>query len=210
MYEKPGERPIFCVRYVWYDVRMSDEDKKKKVLDFFAKNNVPYRLYEHPAFFTVADAHAYIQEHGEVFHTPGVVGCKNLFLKTYSERSRKTGGADDYLRDDIRYYLYVLPDSVRADLKAFAVHVGEKKVTFGTPEELMRFLGVTPGSVSLCGLINDTDVRMCVYIDSGVDQAQMIHLHPNVNTASLELTRDAFTQFRAALPHTVHVYTTVL
>lgn len=177
---------------------MPDEHKKQTVLDFFAAHAIPYRLYEHPAFFTVAEAHAYRDSQGSVFHTPGVVGCKNLFLKNYVEKPTPS--------EEYRYYLYVLPDDARADLKAFATHVGEKKVTFGSPEELLHFLGVTPGSVSLCGLLNDTTHTVRVYVDARVHRAPMLHLHPNINTASLEMDAAAYAQYLAALARPMHVY----
>jgi Ala-tRNA(Pro) deacylase len=167
------------------------------VLTFFDTHALPYRLYTHPAFFTVADAHAYMQEHGEV-HTPGAVGCKNLFLKNYVEKPA--------VGEVYRYYLYVLPDVERADLKKFATHVGEKKVTFATAEELLDLLGVTPGSVSLCGLLNDTAKKVAVYIHEAVYTAPLVHLHPNINTASLEISHDTLVRYIECLGREVHVY----
>lgn len=169
---------------------------REQVLSFFATHAIPYRLYEHPEFRTVADAQRHAEVHGHLFHTAGVVGAKNLFLKDYVNRPKG---------DEVhRYYLYVLPDTKRADLKAFAAHVGEKKVTFGTPEELLQLLGVTPGSVSLCGLLNDPHGRVHTYVDNGLLRAELIHVHPNDNTASIELSREAFGRFLSALPHEVH------
>jgi Ala-tRNA(Pro) deacylase len=172
------------------------------VLTFFDTHALPYRLYTHSAFFTVADAQAYMLQHGEV-HTAGVVGCKNLFLKNYVETkpSQSLGSSES------RYYLYVLPDVERADLKAFAAHVGEKKVTFGSPEELMQLLGVTPGSVSLCGLLNDLEKKVAVYIHEAVSAAPLIHLHPNINTASIEISHDTLVRYMGCLGRTANVVT---
>jgi Ala-tRNA(Pro) deacylase len=190
------------------NIDATDEQKKQKVLDFFATHALPYRLYEHPAFFTVADVQAYNAAHAGdeggadgvsgSLHAAGTTGCKNLFLKNYVE---KPAAGEVY-----RYYLYVLPDIERADIKKFAVHVGEKKVCFATPEELLAHLGVTSGSVSLCGLINDPEHLVRAYIDSRVAGANILHFHPNVNTASMEITNATLAQYMQALGRDMSVY----
>jgi Ala-tRNA(Pro) deacylase len=144
---------------------------------YFKEKNIPYRLYEHPPVFTVADVFKLGLD------MPGV-GAKNLFLKNLA---------------GTRYFLLVLPNTMKADLKAFAAIVGEKKVTFGSPEELMKYLSITPGSVSLCCLLNDTQKVVMPYVHEAVMDAEIMHLHPNRNTASVELTKDAFAQFLASL-----------
>jgi Ala-tRNA(Pro) deacylase len=177
---------------------MTDEKKKQLVLNFFNSHGLAYRLYEHPAFFTVADVHAYTEAHGQSLHAAGVTGCKNLFLKNYVEKPVEG--------EAYRYYLYVLPDIERADLKAFASFVGEKKVTFGSPEELLHYLGVTPGSVSLCGLLHDVEKKVQVVVDSRVMDAPLVHLHPNINTASLEMTHEVLCQYLIALERKTRIY----
>lgn len=154
------------------------------VEDYFTTHAIPHVLYEHEPVFTVAQVH----EFG--IHKPGVVGAKNLFLTNL---------------DRTRFFLYTLPDDARADLKVFATLVGEKKVTFGSAEELMRHLGLTPGSVSLCGLLNDDGKSVEVYVHHVVYNAPLMHLHPNINTASMELTHDALMQFFTSLDRTVEV-----
>lgn len=154
----------------------------QEVERYFQEKNIPYRLYEHPPVFTVADVYALGLD------MPGV-GAKNLFLKNLA---------------GTRYFLLVLPNTMKADLKAFAALVGEKKVTFGSPEELMRYLGITPGSVSLCCLLNDAEKVVVPYVHEAIIDADIMHLHPNRNTASIELTKDAFAQFISSLERTIH------
>jgi Ala-tRNA(Pro) deacylase len=190
------------------NLSVAEEGKKQKALDFFAAHSLMYRLYEHPAFFTVADVQAYNAAHTSIeggadgvngsLHGAGTTGCKNLFLKNYVE---KPAAGEVY-----RYYLYVLPDVERADLKKFAVHVGEKKVCFASPEELLAHLGVTPGSVSLCGLINDPQHVVRAYVDSRVARADILHFHPNVNTASMKITNETLVQYMQALGRDMSVY----
>lgn len=159
-------------------------DPRSKVEEHFKKYDIPYRLYEHVAVFTVDDVHRH------AIHTDGVVGSKNLFLTNLEHK---------------RFFLYTLPDYMRADLKTFAEKVGEKKVQFGSPEELMKYLGLTPGSVSLCGLLNDKDKNVEVYVHEVVYEALRMHLHPNINTASMELTHDALMKYFESLGRDVSV-----
>ena len=71
--------------------------------------------------------------------------CKNLFLRN---------------QKGTRHYLVILKHLKRADLRAVADQIGDGKLSFGSPERLMTHLGVTPGSVSPFGLINDRE-RQC-------------------------------------------------
>lgn len=162
---------------------MTDESRQKVEMHF-THNGIPYKLYEHVAVFTVDDVHKHS------IHTDGVIGSKNLFLTNLEHK---------------RFFLYTLPDNMRADLKAFAEIVGEKKVQFASPEELMRYLGLTPGSVSLCGLLNDTDKKVEVYVHQVVYDAERMHLHPNINTASMELTHEALMQYFKSLDREVRI-----
>jgi Ala-tRNA(Pro) deacylase len=163
-------------------VKICYSARMQSVEAYFQLHAIPYRLYEHPPVFTVADVHALGLD------MPGV-GAKNLFLKDLA---------------NTRYFLLVLPNTMKADLKAFARIVGEKKVTFGTPDELMQYLGITPGSVSLCCLLNDDEKRVHVYVHEAITDADIMHLHPNRNTASVELTKDAFAQFLTSLNRVIH------
>ncbi len=91
--------------------------------------------------------------------------CKNLFLRN------KKGD---------RHYLVVLEISKRADLKDLVKLVGDDRLSFGSPERLMAQLGLTPGSVSPFGLINDADgsVRVLVDVDlKGASAADLSSQH---------------------------------
>lgn len=158
--------------------------QEKEIKEYFKKHDIPYRLYEHKAVFTVEDVHRH------AIHGEGVVGSKNLFLTNLEHK---------------RFFLYTLPDFMRADLKAFAEQVGEKKVQFGSPEELMTYLQLTPGSVSLCGLLNDTEKKVEVYVHETIYEAPLMHMHPNVNTASMELTNDALLRYFSSLARDIHL-----
>jgi Ala-tRNA(Pro) deacylase len=83
-----------------------------------------------------------------------------------------------------------------------AIHDLEKKLrqgklSFASPERLMKYLGVTPGSVSLFGLINDTTDHVYLFLDEKLRNADHLSFHPNDNTASLVITGEGFHRFLA-------------
>lgn len=145
---------------------------------FLETHAIPFALYTHPAVFTVAEAQIHCK------HVPGLA-CKNLFLKTDTKPKQ--------------YYLATIPDEKRMDLKALAAMLGVKKLTFASAEELLAILGLTPGSVSPMGLVNDTEKKTIFLVDREVWEAPSINVHPNINTESIELEHEALEKLIAAL-----------
>jgi Ala-tRNA(Pro) deacylase len=137
--------------------------------------NIPFDRYEHPPIFTA--------EAGEE-HWKGIdaAHCKNLFLRN---------------QKGTRHYLVILEHTRRADLRAVADQIGDGKLSFASPERLMTHLGVTPGSVSPFGLINDREKHVRVYLDRDLKRAPRISFHPNINTATLVLSTVDFERFLA-------------
>jgi Ala-tRNA(Pro) deacylase len=138
-----------------------------------------YQRYEHPPVTTVAEAE---------LHWTGIEAthCKNLFL-----RNQKGD----------RHYLVILTHSKRADLRQVADQIGDGKLSFASPERLMKYLGVTPGAVSPFGLLNDSARHVRVFIDRDLKEAEKVTFHPNDNTATLVL---AFADFERFLLHVGH------
>jgi Ala-tRNA(Pro) deacylase len=137
---------------------------------------IQFERYEHPPLASAADAAPFWADI-DAAHT------KNLFL-------RNQKGA--------RHYLVIIELLKRADLRAVANQMGDGKLSFGSPEQLMTLLGVTPGSVSPFGLIHDArhEVRVC--IDQDLKKSERISFHPNINTATLVLTFADFERFLAS------------
>ena len=156
----------------------------QKVEEFLKKNKIRYQLYSHPPVYTVTQAEEYTSK------IPGK-GAKNLFLKS------KKGE---------RYFLFILPGEKRANLKEFAKKVEVKKVSFASPQELKKILGVTPGAVSPFNIINDKEKRVEIFIDREIYEAPFIHAHPNVNTASILISREDFRKFFQLLKRQFTVY----
>ena len=144
---------------------------------------ISYERYEHPAVFTAEDASR---------HWDRIDGtqCKNLFLRN------KKGD---------RHYLVILELSKRADLKDLVKVVGDDRLSFGSSERLMAQLGLTPGSVSPFGLINDADGSVRVVIDRDLRGAARLIFHPNINTASVVLSWTDLEKFLATRSNSVRL-----
>ncbi len=157
--------------------------KKANVEEFLKSKNIEYKLHEHVAVYTCEDTKKYCNRiNGLVY--------KSLFL-TNKKRNR--------------YLLVILSDEKRLNLKKFAEIVGEKKLSFASPEVLLDKLCLTPGSVSPFGLLNDNEKEVEFYIDKGVLGADIVSFHPNRNTASLELTQEMFAKFLQEIGHNVKI-----
>ncbi len=135
----------------------------EKVLQILTEIGIPYEKHEHPPVFTVEEA----AEHYE--NIPGGQ-CKNLFLR--DKRGR-------------RHFLAIVESRRAVDLPILSDVMEEKKLGFASDERLMQYLGLTSGSVSPFGLINDTDKEVGVILDENLLDQELLHFHPNINTASL-------------------------
>ena len=137
---------------------------------------IVFERHEHPPVATVEEA---------AVHWAGIdaAHCKNLFL-----RNQKGD----------RHYLLILEHSKKADLRAVANQIGDGKLSFGSPERLLKHLGLTPGSVSPFGLIHDSSHSVRVVVDRDLQSAARLSFHPNINTATLVVSKDDFVRFLAA------------
>jgi Ala-tRNA(Pro) deacylase len=145
--------------------------------------SIPYERFEHPAVFNADDASQY-------WDPIDAVQCKNLFLRN------KKGD---------RHYLVVVQIDKRVDLKELVKVVGDDRLSFGSPERLQAELGLTPGSVSPFGLLNDPDGSVRVLLDRGLRDASRLIFHPNINTASVVLSWDGLERFLATRTNSVRV-----
>lgn len=156
-------------------------DLQRPVLEALDALGISYDLYRHPPVFTAEDA---VEHWGAIPATP----VKNLFLRN------KKGD---------RHYLVILGLDKQADLKQLVKVVGDDRLSFGSPERLMASLGLTPGSVSPFGLINDADRHVRVIVDADLLNAERLIFHPNINTASLALSVADFERFLASRGNSV-------
>jgi Ala-tRNA(Pro) deacylase len=144
---------------------------------------IPYERHEHPPVFTAEDA-------SRIWDPIPGTQCKNLFLRN------KKGD---------RHYLVILEVSKRADLKDLVKLVGDDRLSFGSAERLMAQLGLTPGSVSPFGLLNDADGSVRVLIDQDLRGRERLIFHPNINTASVVVSWTDLEKFLATRQNVVRV-----
>ena len=143
---------------------------------------IPFRLQEHPAVFTMAEAEEQCRMEG------GLVP-KNLFLK------EKKGD---------RRFLVTAKDEGAVDLKGLREALSAKELTFCTEEELKEYLGLAKGSATPFGIVNDDEKRVEYVIDRKLNGEKPLGLHPNVNTATVWLPYDGLLRFFGYFDHTVH------
>lgn len=145
----------------------------KDIYDILNELNIQYEKVEHPAVYTCAEADQY--DRG-----PDCGKCKNLFLRN------KKGDKN---------YLVILPAEKRLDLENLAEHLSETKLSFASAERLLKYLGLTPGSVSPFGLITDANKEVVVVVDNDLFKYPQLGFHPNINTATLIISVDDFKKY---------------
>ncbi len=122
----------------------------------------------------------------------GVKMCKNLFLTN---------------RQQTDFYLLLMPGDKPFKTKELSGQLGVARLSFGSAEQMERYLGLLPGSVSVMGLANDKERAVRLLIDRDLLGDSELGCHPCVNTASMAIAmRDVLDKF---LAHTGHTYTAV-
>jgi Ala-tRNA(Pro) deacylase len=145
----------------------------KDIYKILGELGITYKKYEHPPITTVEEGSKYRKD------VQGIL-IKNIFLRN------KRGQ---------RHYLVVIPHDKEVDLAMVREVVQDSKLGFAQEDRLMKYLGLKPGSVSMLGLINDENQEVGVVIDNEVWKSELICVHPNVNTATLEISRDDLQRF---------------
>lgn len=146
---------------------------------FLTAHGILCERVEHPAVFTIEDVER------DVPPLPGVP-TKNLFLRD---------------KKGTRQALVVVGAQKPVDLRALAASTGFERPSFGSADRLRRCLGITPGSVSLLALVNDTAHAVEVFVDRDIWAADAFHCHPLVNTATLSVPHESAERFLSATGH---------
>ena len=143
---------------------------------FLDAHGVAHATLEHPPVFRV-------EEGLEIKAALPGGHTKNLFLK------------------DAKGQLWLISalGETAIDLKRLHTVIGSGRLSFGSPELMAQTLGVTPGSVTAFGLINDTDRRVRFVLDAALAQADPVNFHPLSNDATTAVSRDGFQRVLAAL-----------
>jgi Ala-tRNA(Pro) deacylase len=160
---------------------MPNENSLSQILDRLL--GIRYERYDHAPVFTCEEADAAVPNHA-------AVQTKNLFLR--DKRGR-------------RHILLVTSCEKAVDIKRFAEQAGADHLSFGSPERLAKYLGVTPGSVTVLGLMNDTEHGVELFVDGDVWRTPAWRCHPLINSVTLVLSRPDIERFLAHTGHTARV-----
>lgn len=155
--------------------------KEVRVYDLLDKLGIEYKRADHPAAETMEACL-------EIEKVLGVEICKNLFLRN---------------RQKTEFYLLMMPGSKPFKTKDITKQLGCARLSFAEAEFMEEFLDITPGSVSVLGLMNDIENRVRLIIDKDILEGEYIGCHPCINTSSLAIkTEDILNKFLPAVGHT--------
>ena len=137
---------------------------KKNVYDFLKSNGINFEVTEHKAVYNM-------EELSQIDIPYPECDAKNLFVR------------DDKKRN---YYLITVKGDKRVDLKNFRRENQTRPLSFASENDLLNILGLTPGSVTPLGILNDKENRVKVFLDKDFWEAPgLIGVHPNDNTATV-------------------------
>jgi len=134
---------------------------------------ITFEYYEHPAAPTIEEAKKYWKD-------LMATHCKNIFFRNHKGN---------------RHYLVILEHTQALDIHDLEKRLKQGKLSFASPERMLKYLGVTPGSVTPFGLINDKENHVHVFLDENLKKSKSISFHPNINTASLVVPYSDFERF---------------
>lgn len=155
-------------------------DKEKRVYDLLDELGIEYARVDHPAAETMEACE-------EIEKVLGVEICKNLFLCN---------------RQKTDFYLLMMPGSKPFKTKDITKQLGCARLSFAGAEFMQEFLDITPGSVSVMGLMNDKENRVRLVIDKDILDGEYIGCHPCINTSSLSIkTQDIINKFLPSVTH---------
>ncbi|KAA8500620.1 prolyl-tRNA synthetase associated domain-containing protein [Mediterraneibacter catenae] len=161
-------------------------DKEIRVYDFLDSLGVKYQRVDHEAAMTMEACEEIDRTLSEGVDS-GVAICKNLFLCN---------------RQETDFYLLLMPGDKPFKTKYLSAQIGSSRLSFAKPEYMERYLDITPGSVSVMGLMNDKDNKVQLLIDEDVLQQEYFACHPCINTSSLRFrTADLVEKVIPAFDH---------
>lgn len=159
-------------------------DKEIRTYDFLDGLGVDYQRMDHEAAFTMEACK-------EVDEALGVEMCKNLFLCN---------------RQKTDFYLLLIPGDKVFKTKELSKQIGCARLSFAGAEYMEKYLDITPGSVSIMGLMNDKDNAVRLLVDEDLLKEEWIGCHPCVNTSSIRVkTKDMFDTVMKAMHHKMTV-----
>lgn len=160
---------------------------EQQLFDFFKMNHIEYKLFKHQPLFAVEDKPVLIDS--DVDTIPGMQS-KNLFLKEAKNNS---------------FFLVSVPEEKRVDLGRLSKVLGCGRFSFGKPAELMECLKLTPGSVTLFGLMFDKYNNVTFVLDEDFLTAEFVIFHPLRNDMNVTLKPSVFLSCMEKLAHPARI-----
>ena len=160
----------------------SDMPVMAKAADILDKLGIAYQRVDHEAAMTMEACE-------EIDHALGdnTTICKNLFLCN---------------RQETDFYLLLMPGDKPFKTKDLSAQIHSARLSFAKPEYMEKYLDTTPGSVSVLGLMNDSEKKVQLLIDEDVMKEPYFGCHPCINTSSLKFTtEDLMQKIIPALEH---------
>ena len=157
-------------------------DKEIRVYDFLDKLGIQYQRIDHEAAMTMEACEEIDRALGD-----NTTICKNLFLCN---------------RQETDFYLLLMPGDKPFKTKDLSAQIHSARLSFAKPEYMEKYLDITPGSVSVLGLMNDSEKKVQLLIDEDVMKEPYFGCHPCINTSSLKFTtEDLMQKIIPALEH---------
>lgn len=155
-------------------------EKEIRVYDFLDSLDITYQRIDHEAAMTMEACE-------EIDKKLEATICKNLFLCN---------------RQETKFYLLLIPGDKVFKTKDISAQIGSSRLSFAKAEYMEKYLDITPGSVSVLGLMNDKEKKVQLLIDEDVLAGEYIGCHPCINTSSLRIkTKDLMEKIIPAMEH---------
>lgn len=159
--------------------------KELRVYDLLDSLGVEYERIDHEPAMTMEICE-------QIDASLGALICKNLFLCN---------------RQETDFYLLMMPANKPFKTKDLSAQIGSSRLSFANAEYMEKLLDLTPGSVSVMGLMNDREGRVRLLIDEDVLSEEYVGAHPCINTSSLRLKTEDLVE--KIIPTLMHRMTTV-
>ena len=143
-------------------------EKEIRTYDFLDSLGVRYQRIDHAPAMTMEVC-------ADIDDALEATICKNLLLCN---------------RQCTAFYLLMIPGSKNCKTTELSHQIGSSRLSFAAAEYMEQFLDITPGSLSILGLMNDKQMKVQLLIDEDVLKGEFVGMHPCINTSSLRLTTD--------------------
>ncbi|MBE5906844.1 MAG: prolyl-tRNA synthetase associated domain-containing protein [Lachnospiraceae bacterium] len=156
-------------------------EREIRTYDYLDKLGIEFTRTDHNAAETMEDC-------AVIDKVLGVIMCKNLFLCN---------------RQKTNFYLLLMPGDKKFKTKELSAQINAARLSFASPEDMLKYLDIEPGAVSVMGLMNDKEHAIKLLVDEDLKDAADFGCHPCVNTSSMKMkTADIFEKFLPAVGYT--------